>query len=61
MEVATIVTVGVGIAKTMDTIDTESTVTAAIFTAIVGIMAGIIMIAVAIAGMTSGVITIVAM
>ena len=60
VEVTTIVTVGVRIAKTMDAIGTDETVTAAIITAIIGIMPGVMMTIVAAAGMTAGVIKIVA-
>ena len=59
--VATIVTAGVGIAKTVDTLGTDETITAAIITAIIWIMAGVMMTAVATAGMTTEVIKIFAM
>ena len=45
----------------MDAIGTDETVTAAIITAIIGIMAGVMMTDVATAGMNAGVITTVAM
>ena len=44
VDVATIVTVEVGIAKTMDAIGTNETVTTEIITAIIGIMVGAMMI-----------------
>ena len=61
VDVATIVTVGVGIAMIMDAIGTDKTVTAAIVTAIIGIMAGVMMTAMETVGMTAGVIATVAM
>ena len=61
VDVETIVTVWVGIAMIMDVIGTDNTVTAAIITAIIRIMSGVMMTAVATARMTAGVITTVAM
>ena len=55
------VTVGVRISIIMDSIGTDETVTASIITAIIGIMPGVMMTIVAAAGMTAGVIKIVAM
>ena len=61
VDVATIVTVGVGIAKNMGAIGTDNTVTSAIITVMIGIMIGVMMTAVETAEMTAGVITIFAM
>ena len=61
VDVETIVTVGVKITMIMDAINMDDTVIAAVITAIIGIMTGIMMNAVAMVGMTAGVITAVAM
>ena len=61
VDVETIVTVGVKITMIMDAIKMDDTVIAAVITAIIGIMTGIMMNAVAMVGMTAGVITAVAM
>ena len=61
VDVEAILTMGVRISIIMDMICTYDTVTAAIITAIIGIMAGVMMNSVAIAGMNAGVITRVAM
>ena len=61
MDVATIVTVGVVIPNTMYAIRMDETVTAEIIAAIIGIVAGVVMTALAAAGMNAGVITIVTM
>ena len=61
VNVATIMTVGVRIATSMDTIGIDKTVTAEIITVIIGIMEGVMMTAVETAGMNAGVITAVAM
>ena len=60
VEMATIVTMGVGIDKTMDATGTDETVNSAITNARIGIMAGVMTTAVATEGMTTGVIKIVA-
>ena len=56
VNMTTIVTVGVGIAIIMDAIGTDETVSAEMITAIIGVMEGVMMTAVATSGMTTGVI-----
>ena len=61
VDVATILTVGVGISNTMVEIRRDETVTAEIIATIIRIVAGFMMIIVATAGMTAGFVTVVAM
>ena len=60
VDTATIVTMGVGIAKTMDATGTDETLNTAIINAIIGIMTGVMTTAMATEGMTARVIKIIA-